>query len=207
MERETTPCRVAATERGPSRTALFDTREFKKGAVFGQGATVSFDDDTLTITPPTAAGSHGVYYRGNISADLRDAGFIQVFASQVLAENNAESSMSLKSTGTNLVRMGFSGNSALLQFGKDIGGVWTTIASVPYDVNTMQYWRIREASGSLYADYSADAETWVNLGSTTAPFALDELEVGFTCKTTSGYAGSTAPGSCIFDEFNDVAEE
>lgn len=47
-----------------------------------------------------------------------------------------------------------------------------------YNASTMAYWRIREASGTAYFDYSADGATWTNFDSYVHTLGEELTEVG-----------------------------
>ena len=74
------------------------------------------------------------------------------------------------------------------------------IASRAYNAISDLYWRIREASGTWYADTSADGLIWVNLGSSTPSFPANaNIVIGIAAGTASSIV---APGYVQFDRFS-----
>jgi hypothetical protein len=68
------------------------------------------------------------------------------------------------------------------------GGVTTDQATVPYTAAVGVYWRIREASGTVFWDVSTDTVTWVNLWSHshTLGAKIQTMRAYFSC----GYSGT-----------------
>ena len=82
---------------------------------------------------------------------------------------------------------------------KQVAGVYTIITSVTYNSVVHRWWRYREASGTIYFDYSADGIIWTNFTSTTVPFSLLALYGSLFIGTDSA---NTLTDTAIFDNFN-----
>jgi hypothetical protein len=71
------------------------------------------------------------------------------------------------------------------------GGAYTSLASTIYNSSTMQWLRVREASGTTYFDYSANGTSWTNFTSTADFLTLTALTVVVECGTYSTETLST----------------
>jgi hypothetical protein len=71
--------------------------------------------------------------------------------------------------------------------------------SVAYSAATHKWLRIREASGTLYFDYSTDGATWTNLSSTPNPFPLTSLVLSIQ---EGAYATTDAQATSQWDNVN-----
>ncbi len=69
-----------------------------------------------------------------------------------------------------------------------------------YDAAVHKYFRIREASGTIYWDVSADGITWTNLFSVATPISLSPLRIGQQSGNWQNEAG--LPTFAVFDNFN-----
>lgn len=78
--------------------------------------------------------------------------------------------------------------------------------AITYDSDVHKYLRIREASGTIYFDYSANGIDWVNFTSDTAVnYVIDPTSVLFQLYVAQG----ETPGATtvIFDNFNTIPDE
>jgi hypothetical protein len=87
-----------------------------------------------------------------------------------------------------------------LQFRKSKNGISDLLGAVPYSLAAHRWWRIREAGGTTYFEYSADGVAWT-IGAMDSPSSLpltavDILIVGGT------YEAIAAPGEAHFDNLN-----
>lgn len=93
----------------------------------------------------------------------------------------------------------FTANNYQLTARKIIAGVNTSIASLGYNNSAMRFWRIREASGVIYFEYSSTGATWTTLTTLANPFAItavySEIQVG-------NYAVEATSSTGIFDNYN-----
>ena len=72
--------------------------------------------------------------------------------------------------------------------------------SVPYDAATMVFWRIIPSGSDLVAQYSADAQTWTELGRQT--FASSNFSSIYNVTFGAGRADNTGAGTATFAVFN-----
>jgi hypothetical protein len=85
-----------------------------------------------------------------------------------------------------------------------IAGATTTVATIAYNSSTMAWWRIREAGGTIFYDYSSDGKSWTNLGTV----AVSAIVWGITLVRTSvlaydGDSNATAEVG-VFSNFNNA---
>lgn len=81
---------------------------------------------------------------------------------------------------------------------KKVAGSNTTLATTTYNAAVHKYFRIREASGTSFFDYSTDNSNWTNFASTTNPFNVTSMTIGMEIGTSTTEATTT---SAIFDNF------
>lgn len=86
-----------------------------------------------------------------------------------------------------------------LKFEKEVGGVGTTLASTLYSPVTHKWWRIREDSGTLYWETSADGKTWLVGATDQDPIPMTALDVTLG---SGAYQAVAAPGESHFDNLN-----
>lgn len=85
-----------------------------------------------------------------------------------------------------------------------VAAVNTDVASITYDHATMNHIRIREASGTVYWDYSGDGVNWTNLGSWVSSINVKSLLAELNAGQWQAEAGGS---SIVFDDFNlDLSE-
>lgn len=80
-----------------------------------------------------------------------------------------------------------------------IAGVTVGHNTVTYSATSHQFLRIREQSGTIYWDASADGKTWNNLTSLLNPFAVTALYMSFLAETGSS---NTSAMTAKLDNFN-----
>lgn len=71
------------------------------------------------------------------------------------------------------------------------GSGYADVATVTY-TGTIRWLRIREASGTVYWDYSADGQSWTTLTSAADPVALDSVQVQIGAGTYASEATATS---------------
>jgi hypothetical protein len=116
---------------------------------------------------------------------------------------NAEYSLilSLGTDGNNLIRITGYAVDGHFEAVKVVNGSYTQLATGTFNISTTNWWRIREASGTVFWEYSADGSSWSTLFSVAAPIDVSTLIPTLQC-----YDGSSdsAPGSVRFVNFNIV---
>ena len=82
---------------------------------------------------------------------------------------------------------------------KTVATVSSDLATATYVAATHRYLRIREASGTIYWDYSADGISWTNFASATvaSTFAVGDMQVAIT-----DYNNAAVAGTFKVDNFN-----
>ncbi len=84
---------------------------------------------------------------------------------------------------------------------RDDGNVSEVCPNVAYDANAHRFFRLREASGSLYWEVSADGTTYAELGRLQQhPFALEDFWVRFGGSADTNVI--SPPPEVRFDHFN-----
>jgi hypothetical protein len=84
---------------------------------------------------------------------------------------------------------------------KQVATVFTVIANtLTYAAATHKWFRLRESSGTTFADYSTDGVTWTNYTSLANPFAMTALSVEMSAGTFNSEASGTTG---IIDNFNE----
>lgn len=92
-----------------------------------------------------------------------------------------------------------------LYFQRRDGASQATVDTVTFNATTHKWWRIREASGTIYFETSPDNDTWTQRASyaySTIDFTSVRALIGSNC-----YQSETNPGSFIFDNFNTDEDE
>ena len=86
----------------------------------------------------------------------------------------------------------------------NIGGTLATLATLAYSSSTHAWWRIREASGSVFWETSSDGSTWTTRATraTASLFPLSEMRVVFRAESYG--AGAASPGTAKFANFNRI---
>jgi hypothetical protein len=95
--------------------------------------------------------------------------------------------------------VGISAGFRYLQPTRQVAGVYTSLAVVPFDAKAHRWLRLRENVGTLYYEASADGCTWSEIARTPTPFNLTAviLEIG-----AGAFAPTSSPGLAVFDNFN-----
>lgn len=107
--------------------------------------------------------------------------------------------LQLRLDGNNLVQWFYGAGNMLADY--VVGGGETPLSTVAYSSTTHAWLRIREASGTIFWDTSADGVTWNNAASLANPFALTALNV----YVAAGYYGTEpTPGTLVLDNLNNL---
>ena len=91
--------------------------------------------------------------------------------------------------GTSYVKMGCEGGNLVANLTQASASSFN--GSISYNATSHKYWRIREASGTIYWDTSPDGSTWTNQWSNSYTMAVTALSVDFTASSSSGSSTST----------------
>jgi hypothetical protein len=85
-----------------------------------------------------------------------------------------------------------------------VGGAFTHSGNATYNATTMQWWRIREAAGTVSCETAPDSAghpgAWTPMASFADPaFGIASLHIGLDAGT---YGAEAAPGKAVFDNLN-----
>jgi hypothetical protein len=86
----------------------------------------------------------------------------------------------------------------MLQALTTIGNVFILHTEIAYNATNHRWWRLREASGTLYWEYSADGTSWNELFSGTPTLPLEQVFIAMDDYQDD----SSSPGTHIFDNLN-----
>jgi hypothetical protein len=124
--------------------------------------------------------------------------YVQVEVPHVLTGlTSASTDLQLAIDGDHTITMYESGGQLYAEH--QLNGNWVTVASIPYNATNHRWWRIREASGTIYYEYSANGITWSQLASAANPFTLTALFVMLFIGTN---AANASTDTAIFDNLN-----
>ena len=98
----------------------------------------------------------------------------------------------------NAVRLVLTGN--ILSARKQLDGHWSDLARIRYDPSKMNWWRFQEKAGTLYCQYSDNAQDWKELYKAPDPFPLAMVRVRLGARTLQPEAGGA--GIPAFDSLN-----
>lgn len=163
--------------------------------------TVTEGGGTLNLAPIANSGTAQLIVRSAVPYTLvGSSGFVQA-AQVVSGGGSVNSRFELYLNGSNTIEWMFESGSLSAIY--TVNGVTKTAISLPYDAS-ISWWRIREASGSVYWDTAPDGLNWRNRASVldTSLFALSSLYPEFYVETWG--AGSSSPGTARYGNFNTV---
>lgn len=128
----------------------------------------------LEITSTTTSGYYSV-----LSQDYFDLTGTSYIGEVVSIGNQAIASLSvqpvmLRIDSSNLISFEISDDEVTARI--RLAGSSSYFATTSYNATTMKWLRLREQSGNIYWEYSADTSSWSELYSTTAPFDITSLE-------------------------------
>ncbi len=154
----------------------------------------------LNITSSTTGGYFGQDTR-NVPYDLTGS---SAFTQLVDAGNQSLTSWEVypvyifkNNDPSNQLQWRIAGNTIYAE--KRVAWAATAIASAAYNPSVHKWFKIREANGTIYWDYSTDGLTWTNFTSTASPFAVTAMNLGQSVGTWQSEATAT---SATFDNFN-----
>ena len=161
------------------------------------GATLAEQGGYAVFTPVQGAVCESAYVSAT-SYDLAGSS-LTTYAFQVTRE-------SASATYTFLMAQDESGNQAIIEMtagnmtaAQKVGGIPSTLASVPYNGATHAWWRLRESGGMIFWETSPDGMTWSMLAMGPSPVTLSPIDVSLGAGVTLGTA---SPGLARFDSIN-----
>lgn len=136
------------------------------------GAQCVISDGTLKITLTTAASYFGMDFDdrfdltgSSVTVHVPDAG------AQLADRSMIPLLVTLDSNNTMAIYI----SNGTLGFQKQVATSYSDVGSTSFNSSTMKYFRLRESSGTIYGEYSADRSTWTAIGSVSTPFAITNL--------------------------------
>lgn len=160
------------------------------------GGDVSETSQTLQIQSSTSTG----VYKGMSSAVRGNlvGSYVHVEVPHILTGlTSASTLLQLGPDDQHTITLYASGTTFASEY--QINGVYTTPATTTYSATTHRWWRIREASGTVYYEYSANGAIWSVLTSVAAPFTLTNVRVSLFVGTE---AANASTDTAIFDNLN-----
>lgn len=166
------------------------------------GATIAEQNQRLELAIPSVAldGDNAALVSQNIYT-LEDSYFVVKVLEVPNAATAAEAALTFKFTpdAQNAIRFVLTGG--ILNFWYQVDNIRSTIGALPFNTETMVYWRIREDAGVLYFETSQDGldftthATWA-WGGTFADLEGNAVIEFFV------YQDETDPGNFFVDDFN-----
>lgn len=158
--------------------------------ITGGTATLDQTNDLVVLAQPTVSGTTNTFG----SNTLYDATASSIYAEVGTVANGSGQTKTIFKIlldANNSVAMRL--EAGVFKFTMQIAGVTTTTTLPTYDPNAHGWWRLRESSGSFFADVSSDGFTWTNLTSST--YSWSAVAVTFVFQTSAGgteVAGNSA---------------
>lgn len=172
-------------------------------ALWSVTGTASETSNGLVISVASGAANYSGFY----SLEYYDLTASYSYAKVTNAGNQALNSLQaipvfLQDSSTNN-RLVWYINQNKLYAQKFVSGVATDIrGDVTYNSSVHVYFKIREASGTVYWDYSTDGSSWTNYTSTATPITITALQVVAQAGAYSAEASST---SVTVDNVNTIS--
>lgn len=142
-------------------------------SAFGTG-TVTVSGGTLNLTDVASlAASTGIVSRS--TWDLTSSAVFVNLASAGAQQSTTQAVLLITLNSSNTIALFVNNGNLVAQ--QQVAGVFSTINSAVYSSSAMQWLRIREASGTVFYEYSANGTTWLPLASQADPFALNAITV------------------------------
>jgi hypothetical protein len=156
--------------------------------VTGGAAALDSVNDLVSLAQPTVSGTTNTFG----STSVYDATSSAVYAEVGAVPNgsgNTKTIFKLMVDASNAVSMRL--EAGVFRLTVLTAGVTVNTALTTYDPNAHGWWRLREASGTFFAEASADGFTWTTLGSSTYSWSATAMQ--FLFQTSAG--GTEAAGN------------
>ena len=160
----------------------------------GYGANPSVASGRLSITP---TGSYPSLYT-NSQYDLTSSYVVmQLVQAPNIGNGSISATLQMKVDNNNSEEIAVEGSNIV--FREKVSGT-SSDTTIPYDSVAHAWWRIREASGTVYWDTSPDSVNWTNRrNKTMGVSSLTSVNVVLL----AGYWGTEpSPGTALFDNLN-----
>jgi hypothetical protein len=171
-----------------------DTTLWSQVASAGQ---LSEGQGSLSLTPNSVNGAAAIQSLAQYSL-ISSAASVNVVG--VVNNGNDDQGFSIQLDSGNTLDWVYGSGVLYAQY--NVAGVKTTATSFNYSPATHAWWRIREASGTVYWDTSPDGINWTNQASALQSnlFALAAITVGMRAETYG--TGNPTPGTARYARFN-----
>jgi hypothetical protein len=158
------------------------------------GATIGESSGVLSLSPAATE----VYVESALVYNFNETA-ISVEVPQTLSlVANADTCLMLISTDSSrFISICQSADKLRCQF-HDPSGAVTTTASIPYSSTEHRFWRLRQTSGTVFWEASADGVTYSQVASSAIPFGLDHMAI----ELMASYWTSGSAGTARFDNVN-----
>jgi hypothetical protein len=173
--------------------ADLDTDKWRKT---GTEAQIQQVDGKLRITTQTGSAYYDLITKQRfnlvnsyVSVHIPDAGNLSLASREVI--------LYIQQQGEVKYYIDISGTTVALWL--RINGSGTSQGSVTYNAATMKFFRLVEFEGVIYADYSADGDSWTNFASDTLEFEVTNVEMALQSGNWDTEASESA---AFFDDVN-----
>jgi hypothetical protein len=159
-------------------------------SVTGGAATLDAVNDLVALASPTVSGTNNSFG----SSALWDATSSAIYAEIGTVPNGNGGTktifkLTLDANNSVAIRL----EAGVFKFTLQTAGTTVTTTLPAYDPNAHGWWRLREASGTWYAETSADGYNWTTLTSSTYSWSATALSFGFqTGASVTEVAGNVA---------------
>jgi len=165
---------------------------------YESGVTVTETGGELVITPPTTASVP--IFGGLESLQDYDVTGCQVSARVTEVPNEDTNAYAVLYLKTNNDSLEIIKDASELVFKTVIGGNHDPLAAVTYDPTQHAYWRLRESSGVVYWETSANGQSWTTQASKDSPLPITAVTIGLG---GGAYQAESNPiGKVRFDDLN-----
>ncbi|MFE2712208.1 hypothetical protein ACFXKI_09520 [Streptomyces mirabilis] len=159
-------------------------------SITGGAATLDTVNDVVLLASPTVSGNTNTFG----TTLLYDATSSSIYAEVGVTPNGAGGTkvafkVFLDSNNSVAIRV----ESGVFKFTMQIAGTTTTTTLPAYDANAHGWWRLRELSGTWFADASPDGYNWTTLTSSAYSWAATGVQFVFqTSASVTEVAGNVA---------------
>lgn len=163
------------------------------------GTNVTESGSALSVISGTASAYYGIVSFGSQTYDLTGTAFsayVSTAGNQAIPSLEAYPAKLLVDASNDLQMMIGLGT---VYARKKVATSVTALGSIAYNSTTMKWFRIREATGTTYWDYSQDTTNWTNLANAANPIAVTAL---YPMVQAGNSATVGTSGTVIFDNIN-----
>lgn len=159
--------------------------------------TLAIASNAFAITLPNSTGGTLFSGKANGGHAMLDTGFERVKHVSRPAAGSYQVRFSIGKSARNCLQ--FMLSAGTLTYQTVSGGSAGAIASIAYNSVSMLYWRFLRSGANVKAQYSADAASWTDLGTSTgAPFDFTNFR---TCLEAGSTGSSTYSAAVVFDDY------